>query len=119
MDTRDIKPVPKMFWIFDLFSLQGGPFAVLRKLVGTSPFPRIYSVVRFRSLRGDGAFWERVVSTAKEYRTYAAECMDWAKNAKSDVERDTFLEMAKSWLQAAAMSEWAGRRATDQTTAAE
>jgi hypothetical protein len=33
--------------------------------------------------------------------------MDWAKNAKSDVERDRFLTMASAWLRAAAVSELA------------
>jgi len=47
------------------------------------------------------------VSLAKEYRAYAAECMDWARNAKSDVERDRFLTMASAWLRAAAISELA------------
>ena len=46
-----------------------------------------------------------VVSLAKEYRAYAAECMDWAKNTKSDVDRDRFLTMASAWLRAAAISE--------------
>jgi hypothetical protein len=47
------------------------------------------------------------VSLAKEYRAYAAECMDWAKNAKSDVERDRFLTKASAGLRAAAVSELA------------
>ena len=50
------------------------------------------------------------MSMAKEYRAYAAECMDWAKNAKSDVERDRFLTMASAWLRAAAISELAASR---------
>jgi hypothetical protein len=43
--------------------------------------------------------------SAKEYRDYAAESMDWAKTASSDQERVTFLDMAKTWLQAAAIAE--------------
>jgi hypothetical protein len=42
-----------------------------------------------------------IISSAKEFREYAAECMDWAKSAKTDHERDIFLQMAKSWLAAA------------------
>jgi hypothetical protein len=45
------------------------------------------------------------VSTAKEYRAYAAECMESARNAGSDIEQDTFLQMAADWLQAATMAE--------------
>jgi hypothetical protein len=43
--------------------------------------------------------------SAKEYREYAAECMDWARTAKSDQERDTFLQMAQTWLNAALVAE--------------
>ena len=45
------------------------------------------------------------MSTAKEYRAYAAECMDSARDATSDVERDTYLQMAANWLQAATVAE--------------
>ncbi len=43
--------------------------------------------------------------SAKEYREYAEECMGWAKSARTDKERVTFLEMAKTWLQAAALAD--------------
>jgi hypothetical protein len=43
--------------------------------------------------------------SAKEYRDHAAECMGWAKTARSDRERITFLEMAKAWIQAAVVAE--------------
>jgi hypothetical protein len=41
------------------------------------------------------------MSSAKEYREYADECMGWAKSAKTDHERDLFLQMAKAWMDAA------------------
>jgi hypothetical protein len=44
---------------------------------------------------------------AKEYRAYAIECLDSAKVAKSDSERDTFIRMAQDWLRAAALAEQA------------
>ena len=47
---------------------------------------------------------ERAMS-AKEYRDHATECMGWAKTARSDQERVTFLEMAKAWIQAAVVAE--------------
>jgi hypothetical protein len=47
---------------------------------------------------------ERAVS-AKEFREYADECLGWAKTAKSDKERKTFLQMAQAWLEAADLSE--------------
>jgi hypothetical protein len=43
--------------------------------------------------------------SAKEYRDHAAECMGWAKTARSDQERVTFLEMAQAWIQAAIVAE--------------
>jgi hypothetical protein len=43
----------------------------------------------------------RVVSAAEQYREFAQECMDWAKTAKTDRERDIFLQMAKTWFAAA------------------
>lgn len=43
--------------------------------------------------------------SAKEYWDHAAECLGWAKTARSDQERITFLEMAQAWLQAAIVAE--------------
>jgi hypothetical protein len=40
---------------------------------------------------------------AQEYRDYADECVAWAKQAKTDSERDLFLKMAEDWLRAAAV----------------
>jgi hypothetical protein len=45
------------------------------------------------------------VTTPKEYREYADECFGWAKTAKSDRERDIFLQMAHTWLEAASLAE--------------
>ena len=43
--------------------------------------------------------------SVKDYREYADECMGWAKTAKSDRERAIFVQMAQTWLQAAAIME--------------
>jgi hypothetical protein len=40
-----------------------------------------------------------------EFRVFAKECLDWAKTAKSDNERDIFLQMEQFWLEAAMRSE--------------
>jgi hypothetical protein len=48
----------------------------------------------------------RVVS-AEEYRDNARECLGWAESARTERERDIFLAMAKTWLEAA---EWAIKR---------
>ena len=39
--------------------------------------------------------------TAKEFREYAEEHFGWAKTARSAKERQTFLQMAQAWLEAA------------------
>jgi hypothetical protein len=41
----------------------------------------------------------------KEYLKYADECMGWAKIARTDKERQIFIEMASTWLRAAALAE--------------
>ncbi len=45
------------------------------------------------------------MTTPEEYRRYADECMKWAREAKSDKDRETFLELASAWLQAAAIGD--------------
>jgi hypothetical protein len=45
------------------------------------------------------------MSSAKEFREYADECMDWARTARSEKERAIFIEMAQTWLAAAARLE--------------
>ena len=49
------------------------------------------------------------MSNADELRRNADECMEWAKTAKSDFERDTFLQMAQTWLAAAVYAEGQSR----------
>jgi ribosomal protein L17 len=44
------------------------------------------------------------MSSAQEYRQFAEECVDWAKKATTDAERETFLKMAEDWLRAAAIA---------------
>jgi hypothetical protein len=41
------------------------------------------------------------VSSAEEYRAYADECFGWAKKAQTEKEREIFLQMAKTWMEAA------------------
>jgi len=45
---------------------------------------------------------EHSVTDAKEYRDFAEECLKWAQETKDDAQREAFLEMANSWVQAAA-----------------
>jgi hypothetical protein len=42
------------------------------------------------------------VSSAKEFRANADEHFGWAKTARTNREREIFLQMAKLWLEAAA-----------------
>ncbi len=41
--------------------------------------------------------------TSQEYRQFAAECINWARTAKSDDERQQFLKLANVWVQAASL----------------
>ena len=43
--------------------------------------------------------------TAKEFREYADEHFGWAETARSTRERQTFLQMAQAWQEAADMWE--------------
>jgi hypothetical protein len=45
------------------------------------------------------------VASTKECREFAYECLGWAKTAKSGKERGIFLQMADTWLRAAASLE--------------
>jgi hypothetical protein len=49
---------------------------------------------------------EGCVLSSNDFRDFANECLDWAKTAKSDSERDIFLQMAQTWLEAAMRSEY-------------
>jgi hypothetical protein len=42
------------------------------------------------------------MGSATEYRHFAEECFRWARDAKTDEEQKTFLDMARTWTQAAA-----------------
>ena len=46
-----------------------------------------------------------VVASAKEFRENAEECIGWARSARSDRERQIFLQVAQAWLDAAAHRE--------------
>jgi hypothetical protein len=41
------------------------------------------------------------MDSENHYRENADECLAWAKSAKSDREREIFIQMAQAWLQAA------------------
>jgi hypothetical protein len=41
------------------------------------------------------------MTTADEYRDYAKECLQWAEEAETDDERQSFLDMARDWTLAA------------------
>jgi hypothetical protein len=42
------------------------------------------------------------MTTPDEFRQFAEECMQAARDAKTDAERKAFLDIAKSWTKAAA-----------------
>jgi hypothetical protein len=45
------------------------------------------------------------MSSSKECREFADECMGWAKTARSEREQRIFLQMAETWLRAAIAAE--------------
>ena len=45
------------------------------------------------------------MESANHYRDYAEDCSNWAKTARSNSERETFLQMSRTWLEAAARAE--------------
>ncbi len=53
------------------------------------------------------------MSSAKEYREFARECMDWARTARSEHERAIFMQMAQTWIEAAARFELAPLQKTE------
>ena len=58
------------------------------------------------------------MSSAKECREFADECMDWAKTARSERQQRIFLEMAETWLRAAIIAEQRERTLRGTGTAA-
>jgi hypothetical protein len=50
--------------------------------------------------------------SASKFREFAAEHLDWARTATSDSERETFEQMARAWLEVAAV--WDGATATER-----
>jgi hypothetical protein len=53
------------------------------------------------------------VTSANDCRSFGAECLAWAKTACSDEERQAFLQMARTWLYAAASLEGRLTRPSD------
>jgi hypothetical protein len=41
------------------------------------------------------------MTTADEFREYAKECLQWADEAETDDQRQSFLDMARDWTLAA------------------
>jgi hypothetical protein len=41
------------------------------------------------------------MATADEFREYAKECLQWADEAETDDQRQSFLDMARDWTLAA------------------
>ena len=62
-------------------------------------------------MKRDTFVGERIVETAREFQAFADECLDWAKTAKSDREREIFLNMAETWIRAAILAE-SGQRSS-------
>jgi hypothetical protein len=44
------------------------------------------------------------MESARQFQEYAEECLDWAKSARSNQEREIFLQMAQTWMEAAMLA---------------
>jgi hypothetical protein len=44
------------------------------------------------------------MESVKQFEQYAAECMEWARTARTEQERATFLQMAQTWIWAASIA---------------
>jgi hypothetical protein len=58
----------------------------------------------FAIMESEKVPWGCVMGSAKEFLEYANECFEWAKTARTDQERDLFLQMANSWTAAAVLA---------------
>jgi predicted ATPase len=56
-------------------------------------------------VKGDTQLRRVVASIVNEFRENAEECIGWAQTARSDRERQIFLQMAEAWMEAAARRE--------------
>src|SRR4030088_937514 len=72
------------------------PSTLPGKFTGTGKAPWHY---RSSKPTRDGG-WP-YVSSVKELRENAEECMGWARSARSDKERSIFLQMARAWSEVA------------------
>ncbi|HEX4410589.1 MAG TPA: hypothetical protein VH206_17595 [Xanthobacteraceae bacterium] len=45
------------------------------------------------------------MTTSKEYREYAEECLRWAHETTDDAQQQIFLDMASTWVHAAAVQD--------------
>ncbi len=45
------------------------------------------------------------MTTPQEYRQFANECLRWARKAKTDSEREQFLQLANAWVQVASLTD--------------
>jgi hypothetical protein len=50
---------------------------------------------------GELIAWDTAMTTAKEYRKYADECLRWAAEAETQEDREGLLQLARDWTLAA------------------
>ena len=50
-------------------------------------------------------FGESIMSKADEFRQYAEEAMGWARDSKDEKQRAILINLARTWVQAAANQE--------------
>lgn len=54
------------------------------------------------------------MSKANEFQIYANECLTWAKSADTEEKRHQFLNLARTWMQAAVIDKRPSRKDLNQ-----
>jgi hypothetical protein len=64
--------------------------------------PKLLELPRFLDIIGGvtAAAGTGMAASAKEYRANAEECIGWARTARTDKEREIFLQIARTWMEA-------------------
>ena len=69
---------------------------------------RPYHTYSVRLLRRDRGLWAEAMATAADYRKWAEECFEWARQASDEAVREQYAKMGQHWLEHAARAERPG-----------
>ena len=69
---------------------------------------RPYIRILFGLLRRDPGLGGEAMATAADYRKWAEECFEWARQASDEAVREQYAKMGQHWLEHAARAERPG-----------